>query len=85
MRTMGLERFTFPISSFEPEQVLAAVEEILAERDTLATAVAQRCETLAEAVRAQFHDVFAPSEAASVGSVDGSQDEHRVAAAGSVE
>jgi polysaccharide pyruvyl transferase WcaK-like protein len=85
MRTMGLERFTFPISSFEPEQVLAAVEEILAERDTLATAVAHRCETLAEAVRAQFHDVFAPSEPTTLGSVDGSQDEHHLAAAGSVE
>lgn len=62
MLTMGLERYTFPIDSFSPEDVAAAVDAMLAERDALAAAVVARCDVLANEVREQFRVVFSPGE-----------------------
>lgn len=64
MRAMGLERYTFPIETFAPDEVARAVDEILSERETLAAAVVARCELLAGEVRTQFDEVFPQALAA---------------------
>jgi polysaccharide pyruvyl transferase WcaK-like protein len=71
MRTMGLERYAFPIGTFEPADVLDAVEEMLAERNAIAQQVADRCDTLATEVRAQFEAVFSLSPRRRALSADG--------------
>jgi polysaccharide pyruvyl transferase WcaK-like protein len=58
MRTIGLERYTFPIDTFAAAEVARAVDEMVSEREALATAVAERCELLAGAVGKQFDEVF---------------------------
>jgi polysaccharide pyruvyl transferase WcaK-like protein len=65
MRAMGLERYTFPIDAFDPEEVVAAIEEMLAQRKVLAADVAARCDTFAGDVRAQFELVFGAGTTAS--------------------
>jgi polysaccharide pyruvyl transferase WcaK-like protein len=60
MRSMDLERYTFPIDTFDPATVAAAIDEMLARRDELAASVAERCELFADAVQAQFAEVFTP-------------------------
>lgn len=59
MSTMGLERFSFPIGTFEPDDVVRAVDDVMADRDALAFAIAEHCDRLATAVASQFDDVFA--------------------------
>jgi polysaccharide pyruvyl transferase WcaK-like protein len=66
MRTMGLERYTFPIDTFDPEEVAAAVDEMLARRDTLAEAVVARCKARAAEVSVQFDRVFSARKTSSV-------------------
>ena len=60
MRTVGLERFVFPIGTFEPSLVVAAVDEIIADHERIAAMIAEQCATLAAEVDSQFEDVFAP-------------------------
>jgi hypothetical protein len=55
---VGLEQFVYPIETFEPSDVIASVETLLANRAEIATAMAARCELLGDTVRAQYVEVF---------------------------
>jgi polysaccharide pyruvyl transferase WcaK-like protein len=58
MRAMGLERYRFPIGSFDPREVIDAVDDVLSHRDAVAAVVTDRCERLGAQVVAQYQQAL---------------------------
>ena len=80
MRMVGLGDFVYPIESFDPRAVLGSAEAMLENREEIIANLSARCESLGDAVRAQYGNVFGPYASGA-----GSQHEHRVAVAGGAE
>jgi polysaccharide pyruvyl transferase WcaK-like protein len=57
--SLGLERFTLPIATYRPEDVVRLVDTALADRSALADVIGQACEQKAAAVEAQYDDLLA--------------------------
>jgi polysaccharide pyruvyl transferase WcaK-like protein len=60
MRVMGLEQYTFPVGSFEPEEVVQTVVDMLARREELGAAIAEQCERFSELVTRQYGEALGP-------------------------
>ena len=58
MRVMGLERYTFSVGSFDPEDVARTVDSVLASREALSTAISAKCEHLAAEVLHQYEEAL---------------------------
>jgi polysaccharide pyruvyl transferase WcaK-like protein len=58
MRVMGLEQYTFPVGSFDPEEVVWAVVDMLARRKELASAIAETCARFSEIVKRQYSEAL---------------------------